>query len=183
MDRQLTQYLPFVVRNVDVFQGITTGEQPEFELAWDRTDNLLNNQFINTADENGLARWEKILDITPKGTDTLEERRFRILTRWNEELPYTLPQLRVILETLCGPGNYSADVERGTYILIVKVGLAAKNNFADVEALLERIVPQNMVFNVVQLYNTHLELSAYTHAQLSAYTHDQLRNEVLKENG
>lgn len=180
MERQLIHYLPYVIRDYFEFQGIMCGEQPEFERAWSSADDLLNNQFILTAGNMGLSRWEKILEITPKGTDTLEDRRFRILTRINEELPYTLPQLRNILKTLCGEGNYSAEVEGGTYQLVVKVGLAAKNNFNDVESLLDRVVPQNMVVNLLQLYNTHAELGRFTHEQLAAYTHDSLRNEVLK---
>ena len=177
MERKLIDYLPYVIRDYAEFQGI---EQPEIEKAWNTTDDLLDNQFIPTAGNMGLSRWEKILGITPKGTDSLEDRRFRILTRINEELPYTLPQLRNILETLCGKGNYSADVEEGTYQLLVKIGLAAKNNFNDVESLLNRVVPQNMVVTLLQLYNTHAELGRFTHAQLAAYTHNQLRNEVLK---
>ena len=86
----------------------------------------------------------------------------------------------IYIETLCGKGNYSADVEEGTYQLLVKIGLAAKNNFNDVESLLNRVVPQNMVVTLLQLYNTHAELGRFTHAQLAAYTHNQLRNEVLK---
>lgn len=179
MDRKLINYLPYVVRDYAEFQGITGAEQPEFETAWAAADDLLANQFIKTAGNLGLSRWEKILGITPKGTDTLDDRRFRILTRINEELPYTLPQLRNILETLCGPGNYSADVAEGTYHLIVKIGLAAKNNFTDVESLLNRVVPQNLIVTLLQLYNTHAELGRFTHAQLAAHTHDQLRNEVL----
>lgn len=77
------------------------------------------------------------------------------------------------------PGNYSAEVMEGTYQLIVKIGLAAKNNFSDVESLLDRVVPQNLIVTLLQLYNTHAELGRFTHAQLAAYTHDQMRNEVM----
>lgn len=121
----------------------------------------------------------KDFGVTPKGTDSLEDRRFRILTRINEELPYTLPQLRNILETLCGPGNYSADVAEGTYHLIVKIGLAAKNNFTDVESLLNRVVPQNLIVTLLQLYNTHAETWTLYPLPACRHTHDQLRNEVL----
>lgn len=179
MERKLIDYLPYAVRDFKEYEGIMESEQPEFDQAWGNADDLLNNQFISTAGNMGLSRWEKILDITPKGTDSLEDRRFRILTRINEELPYTLPQLRNILETLCGPGNYLADVAEGTYHLIVKIGLAAKNNFTDVESLLNRVVPQNLIVTLLQLYNTHAELGRFTHSQLAAHTHDQLRNEVL----
>lgn len=179
MERKLIHYLPYVVRDYDVFKAMMEAEQPEFESAWASVNDLLDNQFIGAAGNMGLSRWEQILEITPKGTDTLDDRRFRILTRINEELPYTLPQLRVILETLCGAGNYSAMVEEGTYFLVVKIGLAAKKNFSDVEALLQRVVPANMVVDLSQLYNTHAELGRFTHAQLAAFTHDHLRNEVM----
>lgn len=179
MERKLINYLPYVVRDYDVFKAMMEAEQPEFESAWASVNDLMNNQFISTAGNMGLSRWEQILEITPKGTDTLDDRRFRILTRINEELPYTLPQLRVILETLCGDGNYSATVEEGTYILVVKIGLAAKKNFSDVEALLQRVIPANMVVDLSQLYNTHIELGRFTHAQLATFTHDHLRNEVM----
>ena len=144
MDRKLINYLPYVVRDYAEFQGITGAEQPEFENAWAAVDDLLNNQFIKTAGNLGLSRWEKILGITPKGTDTLDDRRFRVLTRLNEELPYTLPQLRVILESLCGAGNYSADV--ADYTLLVKVGVAAKKNFQDVQTLLKKSCPSQLGF-------------------------------------
>lgn len=179
MDRRLIDYLPFIIRDYAEFQRIMESQQPEFEQAWNTVDDLLDNQFISTAGNMGLSRWEKILGITPKGTDTLEDRRSRILVRINEELPYTIPQLRNILETLCGIGNYSAEVPEGTYNLIVKVGVAARKKFSDVEALLDRVVPQNMIVNLFQLYNTHAELGLFTHEQLAAYTHDHLRNEVI----
>lgn len=179
MNRRLINYLPFIIRDYAEVQGITESQQPEFEQAWKSAEDLLDNQFISTAGNMGLSRWERILEIIPKGTDTLEDRRFRILTRINEELPYTIPQLRNILETLCGAGNYSAEVPEGTYNLVVKVGVAAKKNFSDVEALLDRVVPQNMIVNLSQLYNTHAEVGLFTHEQLAAYTHDHLRNEVI----
>lgn len=178
MDRKLINYLPYVVRDYAEFQGITGAEQPEFENAWAAVDDLLNNQFIKTAGNLGLSRWEKILGITPKGTDTLDDRRFRVLTRLNEELPYTLPQLRVILESLCGAGNYSADV--ADYTLLVKVGVAAKKNFQDVQTLLKRVAPVNLVLVVQQLFNIHQVLGGFTHAQLAWYTHSEVRTEELQ---
>ena len=141
-------------------------------------DDLLANQFIKTAGNLGLSRWEKILGITPKGTDTLDDRRFRVLARLNEELPYTLPQLRVILENLCGPGNSSAEVT--DYTLLVKVGVAAKKNFEDVQNLLERVAPVNLVLVVQQLFNIHETLKGFTHAQLAWYTHLEVRTEELQ---
>ena len=143
MERNLMDYLPQFLRDYAEFQGIMGAEQPEFQRAWDEADALLDNQFVETAGELGLSRWEKILGIVPKGTDRLDDRRFRILTRINEELPYTLPQLKIMLETLFGKDHYSVVMEENSYILQVKVGLAAKNNFSDVESLLKRVTPNS----------------------------------------
>lgn len=110
MERQLIKYLPYVVRDYPEFQGITGSEQPEFERAWGSADDLLNNQFISTAGSMGLSRWEKILGITPKGTDTLEDRRFRIMTGSMKNFRTPIPRCGTS-ETLCGAGNYSAEVD------------------------------------------------------------------------
>ena len=179
LERKLINYLPYVIREYDVLPAIMEGEQPEFEAAWAYADDLLNNQFVHTAGNLGLSRWEKILEITPKGTDTIDDRRFRVLSVLNAQLPYTLTQLRVILESLCGPGNFSAEIAEGTYILKVRITVQAKNNYDDVEALLERVVPVNIVIDLAQLFNTHTDLPPFTHAQLATYTHYELRTENI----
>lgn len=183
MERKLMDYLPYVLRDYREFQGITDGQQPEFELAWNRANSALAEQFVLTATGTGLSRLEKILGITQRGTDTVEERRFRILSRLNEELPYTLTQLRNILQVLCGAGNFSVNVDTDTDTLYVKIGLSAAKNFHDVEELLQRVTPQNLFIDLQQLYNSHQEAGRFTHAQLAAYTHDQIRNEVFSDGG
>ena len=180
MERKIIDYLPDVVRGYAEFIGIAAGQQKEFERAWDRADSLLADQFILTAGESGISRWESILDIVPKGTDTLDDRRFRVLTRLNEDLPYTLPKLREMLSNLCG-GKYTAELI--DYTLSVKLGLAAKSNYSDVVTLLERVLPANMTADVSLLYNRYSMLTPYTHEQLHAYTHDELRTEETLQNG
>ncbi len=72
MERKLIDYLPYVIRDYAEFQGIMGSEQPEIEKAWNTTDDLLDNQFISTAGNVGLSRWEKILEITPRGLTALK---------------------------------------------------------------------------------------------------------------
>ena len=121
MERKLIHYLPYAVRDFAEFKGIAVGEQPEFELAWSLVDGLLDNQFVYTAGAYGLSRWESMLEIVPKATDTLEERRFRILVRLGELLPYTMTWLRTTLKSLCGQENFSVFMEEGSYFLSVTV--------------------------------------------------------------
>lgn len=146
MNRKLINYLPYVVREYGEFQGITQAQQPEFENAWAAMEELLHNQFIKTAGGLGLSRWEKLLGIIPKGTETLEDRRFRILTRLNQRIPYTLPQFQEMLDHLCGVGNAFIQLESGGYQLRVFVKEGFERCLSEIRGLTNRIIPVNLAF-------------------------------------
>lgn len=180
-DRRLIDYLPNVLKEIREYQIIQNNSlQPEITLAWQCTDRLLLDQFIDTMSENGVKRWEKILNIIPKGTLTLDERKFTIYTRLNEELPFTKRVLEQRLSNLCGENNYSIDLRENEYYIKVLIALKAQNNFNDVVDLLNRIIPANMIIECQLKFNNHNQLSKYTHKELSKYTQYELRNsEVL----
>jgi len=172
-------YIPPILKEYKELIAIANTENPELNLLWQSLEDILNDQFINDATENGVKRWEKILTIIPKGTDTLDFRKFRVLSRLNEKLPYTYRVLEQQLITLCGEDGYYLELKNNEYTLIVKIDLTARSKFNDVGNLLDRIVPSNMIIDLTLLYNQNSTLANFTHAQLSAYTQDQLRNEVL----
>ena len=115
----------------------------------------------------------------PQDTDTLDERRFKVLTRINTQLPFSVRRLRQQLATLCGADGYKLELSGGKYTLTVKVALTAKRNQQAVEELLADIVPANMVCTTSLLYNQHADLTRFTHAQLALLTHFEIREEVL----
>ncbi|MGG0663397.1 putative phage tail protein [Viridibacillus arvi] len=172
-------YLPPVFHEVKEMIEIAKIENPVLQSLWVEIEDAINNQFILTANESGADRYEKMLKISVPNTDTLETRRFRILTRFNEQAPYTYRVLKQLLDSLLGEGQYVMKRDIVNKTLSVKLELTVKGMFDAVVAMLERITPQNMVLTVELRYNQHNTLSRYTHAQLTRYTHDQLRNEVL----
>jgi len=178
-DRSLIEYLPGVLRTVREYKALTSAEDPEFALHWSNVQSALDDQFVLNASENGVKRWESILKITPKATLTLDERKFTILARLAEQLPYTIRMLLRMLNELCGPDGFKLGIYTGDYTLAVKIALTAVNNIADVGMLLRRVCPANLAISITIMYNTHTVISRFTHAQLSAYTHDRLRNEVF----
>lgn len=181
MDREIKilEYLPSILHDVEEFQKIGSTEDSELIALWDCLNAALSDQFVQTATNNGVTRWESILQILPKGTDTLPDRKFRILTRLNEQLPYSDRMLRQQLAALCGENGYTMEINHGEYTLTVKVELTAKNNFVDVGRLLERVVPANLIIDLSLRYNQHSKIAQFTHGQLASYTHNQLRNEVI----
>lgn len=176
-DRNLIDYLPNAERDIKEFDAILTkAEQPEIAISWGAIDNALKDQFVEDATENGVSRWEKILNIFPKATETLDSRKFTILTRINEQLPFTITTLKEQLKTLCGEDGYEVTMDdAGVH---VGVALTAKSNYNDVNALLKRVVPANMVVDLSLKYNQHSMYETYTHGALQTFTHAQIRNGV-----
>lgn len=181
MDREIEvlSYLPPVLREFKENQEIAKVENPQIERLWQATEQAMNDQFIETATEYGVSRRERMLHIFPAGTDTLETRKFRLLTRYNEQAPYTRRVLRNLMNSLCGEDGYTLSIDVAQKVISVRVELTVRGMFDAVVDMLERITPVNMVMDVQLRFNQQSNLSKYTHAQLSQYTHDQLRNEVI----
>lgn len=179
MDRLLLNYYPGFLRQYQEYQAVSHAEQPEAEQLWEALAQSLRDQFAADSGEYGISRWEGIMRIIPKGTETLEHRRFRILTRLSEQLPYTIRMLEQQMKALCGQGRYRIWMECEKYLLVVRVSLMARDNLEEVADLLTRIVPANMIIDLSLEYNEHQLLNGYTHKQLSNNTHNRLRNEVV----
>ncbi len=177
MDRNLIDYIPMVLRDILEFKEIMNTDQKELADLWDAVENALNDQFVNDATNYGVTRWEKILKIIPRATESLDARKFRILARLNEQLPFTLTTLKQQLESLCGPDGYVIELQK--YTLIVKVALIAKSNFDDVNKLLKRVAPANLVIDLTLKYNQHRTIKKFINSHLKQYSQRELRNEVL----
>ena len=81
MRKKLHDYLPPILLKTYEFPLLCDTEQPEIDCLRDAADAVLDAQFISTAGEQGIARYEKIFKITPMDTDTLDERRFKVSLR------------------------------------------------------------------------------------------------------
>jgi len=178
VDRQIIDYLPPVLAGLREVKHIMNAEQPELELLWKNCDNALDDQFIEDMTINGIGRWETMLDIMPSATDTIDTRRFRIRTKLNEKLPFTLQMLRRSLRSLCGRDGYTVQVNPSNFTVIVRIALFADENFQDVKDLLKRMIPANMIIDLSFQYNTNNNISKYTYGELKNHTHYSLRNEV-----
>lgn len=178
-ERKLTDYLPRAVAGILEYQALAAAEQPEMERLQARQENLRRDQFVKDATETGMCRWEKCLSIVPRATDTLEERKFTVLSRLNQWLPHTVITLREQLEILCGKDGYSLEMDYNAYALQIAVALTAKSNLLAVHEMLQRVVPANIVITLSLKYNQYAAFARNTHGQLTAHTHHSLRNEVL----
>jgi len=175
----LLSYQSKIIQEIREFKVISEVENPKLECVWQAVEDAINDQFATTLTNNGCKRWESIMEIKAKDTDELDFRRFRILSKLNEQLPYSYRMLELQLRTLCGDNGYTMVLRNNEYTLIVKIALTSKKKYSDVESTLRKYVPANIVLDVSLMYNTHEILSLFTHEQLAKYTYYELREEVI----
>lgn len=179
MDRQLLDYLPEVLKTYAEFRELARVEQPAVSELWDVIDDLFKEAFVTDESAAGASRWEKILEITPFDTDTIEFRNFRIHARLLEDKPYTYRTLCKQLAALCGSDGYIIKLDHDAYTLTVRVALKSKRFRNETKQMLERVVPLNLILDVDLMYNTHgiIKGTGLTRGQLAKYTHNDLREE------
>lgn len=177
----LKELLPLYLQQYKELAEIMDTETPEFQLLESRHNQLVRNRYISTCNEDGIARYEKILGITSKSDDTLEDRIFRCLTKWNVALPYNYAFLERKLKELCGK-EYSLALDFAGQTLTVKIGIAQKNQYDVVVDMLEEVVPCNLLLKTSLLYNRYMDLKPYPHIVLGQFTHWELRNISIPKN-
>ena len=175
----ISVYLPEAVKHYREIVGITEAENPELTMLWTSADSVFLDQFIETLTDNGCKRWEKILDIKPRDTDTLQVRRFRIKARINEDLPYTWRALEKVLDTMCGKGAYAMTLYNEEYRLVILLELTVKRLFDEVEQSVKRMIPANLILDVRLRYNTWGQVKVLTWGDLKNRTWKDVKEEVL----
>lgn len=175
----ILDYLPEVFKDIKEIKAYAEAVNPELATLWQGVEDAYNDQFLYTMTENGIKRWEKMLKIVPMGTDTLEDRRFRIINRVNAQLPYTYKMLETHLIQMCGENGYIMSYNPDTLTLTIKIALTSKKQFDEVLVLINQMIPLNIVLDYDLLYNSHKVIGAFTHGYLTGYTYGALRNEVI----
>ena len=157
---KLIKYLPLFIQEYEEMQKIMTAENPEFQLLADTSEEIKNDGFISTCGLYGIARFERMLGITPNDYDTLEARRRRVLARWNNQLPYTWRVLLEKLSALCGEGNFDAELEGYVFTLVTRLSLSSQID--ELNHLLNTILPANIQVNSVNELTDSIDLHRWT---------------------
>ncbi|WP_028988020.1 putative phage tail protein [Thermicanus aegyptius] len=176
---KIGEYWPEFLAQLREFGLVADTEDVELNDLRQEINNILNDQFIETATERGIARREAILNITPYGDDTIETRRFRVAGKWLNRLPYTYRMLQDRLDALLGPGKYVIELHKEPYTLRVLIELTVKRQFDAAQGMLREVVPANLRLIVELRYNQHITIGQLTHGALAAYRHIDIREEVL----
>lgn len=175
----IRDYWPEFLARVREFSVLADAEDAELETLRQAIDDVLDDQFIETATERGIARREAILNITPYGDDILETRRFRVAGKWLNRLPYTYRMLIERLNALLGEGKYVVELHKEPYTIEVWIELIVKRQFDAAQEMLRETIPANLSITVKLRYNQHQTLRILTHGAMRAYRHIDIREEAI----
>ena len=147
----LLDYLPPFLREYREFNEIANAEEPELDGLSEKALRVLKNQFIETADEDGIAEFEKMLGILPSKSDSLESRRARVFSRWFTELPYTLKAFLHKLSGLSEYGDIAVSVDFDRYMIAIDTDFEYYGQTDEIERLVDLMFPCNII---AELRNT-----------------------------
>ena len=83
-----------------------------------------------------------------------------------------------MLYALCGD-DYTCELINNEYKLVVRLALSVRKQYNEVDSLLRKVVPANLIIDLSLLWNQYLILEPFTHEELEEYLHSELREEDL----
>ncbi len=141
----ILEYLPEFMQKYLQLKLICYAENIIFQEALNEIDIINNNQFIVTANSQGLKKFEKMLDITTSSNENLESRRTKVLLKWNDTIAYTYTNFLKKLDVICGQKNYIANEYFSDYLLEIITFLYNYGQVDQVEELIKTMIPCNIV--------------------------------------
>lgn len=148
----LWKHLPPFLQDFREMCELVKTENPEFTLAAQETDSMVNELFIQTATDMGLKRFEKILGISPAKGDSLESRRSAIMTRWNDITPYTMTALKNKIIAIQGNDEVEIILSKNRpYEIEIITNLEFPGQVNDLAYLIQTMIPCNLVIHSVNI--------------------------------
>ena len=105
-----------------------------------------SNLYISTADSETLAVYENMLRITRQNGDTLDMRRFRILTRLASQKPYTMRYLEKLLSSF--GDQVAVENKYNEYRIIINSYFEKQGQMSDLDYLVRTIIPANLMAEI-----------------------------------
>lgn len=142
-----SEYVPDVYKDVKEMDELVKAQDHNWDILISLVDKEYARFYIQTSDEIGVERFERVMQITADPSiETLEFRKERLLSRANSTLPYTTIWLRNYLNAVLGETNYELDVDYDDLIITLYGFLLDYSWSREVANTIRDIKPANIVF-------------------------------------
>ncbi len=147
MQANVGKYFPKIYDGIYDTDIIIDAENALLDGFFEEVSNLADNQYILTANEEGIGLYEKLYKIVPNpATEDLAFRRARVLNRASLTLPFSMRFLENKLTEIMGEGNYTIEMDYGNYTIKVVSPATSANWYQEISILIGKVKPCNMVF-------------------------------------
>ena len=143
----LMGYLPEYYHDIKEMVELMETEDVELEALTAAVEQLLKDQFVETASEQAIKRREQMLGIRADPLETLDFRRKRLINRYSTKPPFTLRYLQNRLDALIGPGLAKAEVNVLHFVLKVSMNVPDAQYFKEILHTIQSVKPANLVYN------------------------------------
>ncbi len=117
--KTLLEYLPPFLREYYEFKQLCKSGDIEVSSIDKAVDWNFDSAFISDCDATVLSKYERLLGIIPTSSQSLENRRNKVLLQWNTVASMTLPQFISKLQEYCGKDNIYVDTSRELFYQLV----------------------------------------------------------------
>lgn len=146
---RLKKYLPEFISNIKEFQELDKTVSIEVDELRNKLQQIQLNQFIETANEEGLRRYEQLIGLSSDGDEQL--RRFNILNKYNSTIPFTMVWLKNMLNTTLGKGDFLLDMNHSEYTLTIGIVASKEHLIPVLFKDLRKKIPCNLILNSITL--------------------------------
>lgn len=160
------------IPDLDQFNDAVDDQIEKIDTEVTRLDE--DNFFDNTS-EGRIERWEKILKLTPRADDTLDDRRFAVHSRVIDKLPYTLPVVERELNALAPGSTITRERDEYGMTVTVELPLSSASKISDVNSMLDKKLPLDVVYTIITLFNTWSKYINDTWGDVSTMTWNEMK--------
>ncbi|MGE7021985.1 putative phage tail protein [Solibacillus cecembensis] len=145
----LSKYYPSTISDFEEFIEVANVENTNFNRVKVQLLQLFSMRFVHATDEIGIARWEKMLKLKRRPTDTLETRQIKVVAKINNKLPYTWRSLQQLLSSIFGENNFQINLDPQDYILELLIP-SEQNYYRELSDILEPMIPLNIYMIIAE---------------------------------
>lgn len=140
---RLKELLPNWYEGIVETDALMDVEQKLFDDIEAQINLAQSNQYVSTADSKTITIYEQMLGIVTDPLDTLELRRFRVLTRLTTQKPYTIRYLQEVLSSFGDPAELTMFYNE--YRLLVEMNFEKLGQVSEIEYIFRTVVPANIL--------------------------------------
>lgn len=185
MPANLMLLLPPYFQSIYEYEILMGVEESELDAAERSMERVRQNLYVQTCDDMTLREYERLFGIIRQVGTTMDRRRQMVLSRMNQQPPYTLSKLKEILNAAVGAGGYRLDVRYGIYEMELDVIDEPFQSLKNIQYMVENMIPAHLRFIFAGLYPTVIlvETAAAARLELVADFYARYNREFLYMNG